>query len=429
MKRIGDILTRYLDAEPVKDDVIYKQVTVKTQYKGVTLRGKKNGSDIGTKNQWKVKPDLFLLSRIDARNGAFGIIPQELDGAIVTNDFMAYEINEGGVDREFFNVFLQSPTFLEACIKASRGNTNRKRVQEEFFLDYEVNLPKLEEQKVLIKKIQSAKQKLEKVSQEITTQEDLLKKLRQAILQEAISGKLTADWRAENPNPEPASALLERIKAEKQKLIAEKKIRKEKPLPDITPEEIPFEIPKSWEWCRFGQTIELISGQHIDAENQNSKRIGMPYITGPSDFGKAYPIVKKWTQHPRAIAKTHYSLITVKGSGVGKMNRMPDFPMAIGRQIMAAGAVLLFQNYADLFLSNEYLNFQAAKTGQIPGISREDILYKIFATPPISEQTVIVEKIESLMTLCDEMDQEIQTSKQHTQDLLQSVLREAFNPS
>ena len=250
MKRIGDILTRYKVAETVKDDVTYKQVTIGTNYKGVRLRGTKPGIEIGTKNQWLVKAGQFILSRIDARNSAFGIIPDDLEGALVTNDFMAYEVNEDEVDRDFFNVFLQSPQFLEACIKASRGNTNRKRVQEEFFLNYEVNLPDIEHQRLLIQKIERAKAAMATAESEIAHQQSLLGKLKQAILQEAIQGKLTAQWRAANPvgdlsteasaKVEPASQLLQRIQAEKTRLIAEKKKSvKKNPFPKSPPKKSP----------------------------------------------------------------------------------------------------------------------------------------------------------------------------------------------
>ena len=256
MKRIGDILTRNKTSVVVEDGVSYKQVTIRTNYKGVVLRGSQDGSAILTKNQSRVSAGQFILSRIDARNGAFGIIPEELEGAIVTNDFLAFDINEAEVERDFFNVFLQSPVFLEACIKASRGNTNRKRVEENFFLNYEVNLPPLREQHTLIKQINQGRDGIATAQREITQQETLLAQLQQAILQEAIQGKLTADWRAAHPATEPARELLHRIQAEKSRLIAAKKLRPEKPLPKITPEEIPFKIPKSWEWCRLGAVIE-----------------------------------------------------------------------------------------------------------------------------------------------------------------------------
>lgn len=84
--------------------------------------------------------------------------------------------------------------------------------------------------------------------------------LKQSILQEAIQGKLTGAWRKQNPDVEPASELLKRIKAEKAQLIKDKKIRKEKPLPPITEDEIPFELPEDWVWCRLGEIFQTTSG-------------------------------------------------------------------------------------------------------------------------------------------------------------------------
>ena len=180
MKRIGDILTRNKTHVVVKDGTSYKQVTIRMNYKGIALRGTQDGSTIGTKNQFAVSAGQFILSRIDARQGAFGIVPEELRGAIVTNDFLAFDINEDEVEIEFFNVFLQSPIFLDACIRASRGNTNRKRVDEDFFLHYEVNLPPRKEQSQLIKRINKGRKGISTAQHEITHQESLLAKLKQA---------------------------------------------------------------------------------------------------------------------------------------------------------------------------------------------------------------------------------------------------------
>ena len=168
MKRIGDILTRNKTSVVVEDGTRYKQATIRTNYKGVCLRGTQDGSTILTKNQFAVSAGQFILSRIDARNGAFGIIPDDLEGAIVTKDFLAFDINKDEVEIEFFNVFLQSPIFLEACIKASRGNTNCKRVDEDFFLHYEVNLPPRKEQSQLIKRINKGRTAIATAQHEFT---------------------------------------------------------------------------------------------------------------------------------------------------------------------------------------------------------------------------------------------------------------------
>jgi type I restriction enzyme S subunit len=97
MKLIGDILARNKTLVTVQTGTRYRQVTIRTNFKGVVLRGTQDGSVIGTKKQFAVSAGQFILSRIDARNGAFGIVPKELDGAIVTNDFLAFDINEDSI--------------------------------------------------------------------------------------------------------------------------------------------------------------------------------------------------------------------------------------------------------------------------------------------------------------------------------------------
>ena len=118
----------------------------------------------------------------------------------------------------------------------------------------EIPLPPYEEQIQFTKKHALMEGNTETLINQFSYQLDLLKKLRQQILQDAIQGKLVP----QDPNDEPASVLLERIKAEKERLVREKKIKKEKPLPPIKPEEIPFEIPEGWVWCRLGE-ISLYS--------------------------------------------------------------------------------------------------------------------------------------------------------------------------
>ena len=108
--------------------------------------------------------------------------------------------------------------------------------------------------------------------------------LKNSILQLAIQGKLVP----QDANDEPASVLLERIKAEKQKLINEKKIKKEKPLPEITDEEKPFEIPESWEWVRLGEIFSMQAGKNIKADELNSEpNCSHQYATATAQPGLA----------------------------------------------------------------------------------------------------------------------------------------------
>ena len=441
MKRIGDILTRNKTQVEVEDGTSYKQVTIRTNYKGVVLRGSQDGATILTKNQFAVSAGQFILSRIDARNGAFGIIPDELEGAIVTNDFLAFDINEDEVEREFFNVFLQSPVFLEACIKASRGNTNRKRVDEDFFLNYPVNLPPLPDQHDLIKQIHKGRTKLALAQHEITLQQSLLAKLKQAILQEAIQGKLTADWRAAYPDVEPASQLLHRIQAEKARLIAAKKLRPEKPLPKITPAEIPFEIPKGWVWCRYGSLCEYVtSGSRgwqqfyadsgalfIRAQNIKTDKLLLD--------DEAFVDVPNKAEGTRARVLRNDILITITGGNLAKTAVVKDdFEEAYVSQHIALTRLVdtRLATWIHMGLTTDKGprgTLFGYSRGDKPGLNLPNIRNVPIPLPPFAEQAAIAARVEALLTNCRALEAEIEHARTHAAHLLQAVLKEAFAPA
>ena len=118
--KIGDFLKRKRVTVVLDERTKYKLVTVRLYHKGIVLREEKLGSLIKS-NMYKVTKGDFILSGIDARNGAFGIIPDELDGAIVTNDFWYFDIDESIIKREYFLWLTSTPVFLDACQKASKG--------------------------------------------------------------------------------------------------------------------------------------------------------------------------------------------------------------------------------------------------------------------------------------------------------------------
>ena len=112
MMRIGEFLKRNKTAVTVQDGVKYKRVTIKVRNGGVVLRDEAMGENIGTKKQFLVSKGQFILSKIDARNGAMGIIPAELDGAIVTQDFLPYDIDTTQVNPQYFYLYVQRSSLL-----------------------------------------------------------------------------------------------------------------------------------------------------------------------------------------------------------------------------------------------------------------------------------------------------------------------------
>ncbi len=119
---IGDFLKRIKRSIKIDPEQHYKLVTVKLYHKGVTLREIKSGSLIES-NMYEVKAGDFILSGIDARNGAFGIVPKELDGAVVTNDFWYFEIDESIISKYLFLELTATSWFDDICKKGSDGTT------------------------------------------------------------------------------------------------------------------------------------------------------------------------------------------------------------------------------------------------------------------------------------------------------------------
>lgn len=146
-----------------------------------------------------------------------------------------------------------------------------------------------------------------------------------------------------------------------------------------------------WQMRTLGDVVQLISGQHIEAKNYNAASRGIAYLTGPSDFGPVYPIISKWTEHPKVTAKRGDILVTVKGSGVGKINLMDEAEAAISRQLMAVRVTGADPRFIYHLLGSTFDHFQAESTGAaIPGISRDQVLGLKLALPPLTEQQRIV---------------------------------------
>ncbi|BEG99203.1 restriction endonuclease subunit S [Bacteroides sedimenti] len=148
--RIGEFLKRNKTAIDIQDDLIYKRVTIKVRNGGVVQRDTEIGRNIGTKRQFIVHEGQFILSKIDARNGAMGIIPAELEGAVVTQDFLPYDLDRERINSQYLVLVSTTKEFVDFCQTCSSGTTNRQRIDEAKFLDIKIPLPSIEEQNKLV---------------------------------------------------------------------------------------------------------------------------------------------------------------------------------------------------------------------------------------------------------------------------------------
>ena len=234
------------------------------------------------------------------------------------------------------------------------------------------------------------------------------KKLRQKILDLAIHGKLVP----QDPNDEPASVLLERIKAEKERLIKEGKIKRSKKTAKTsdTPhyENVPFEIPSSWEWTTLEEILELVSGQDFSPEKYNNNVSGIPYIIGASNIENEQLIINRWTEYPSVYSYLNDLLVVCKGAGVGKMAINNIGTVHIARQIQAIRVYTNYINikYVKAVVKNNIESIISKANGLIPGLKRELLLSLQIPLPPFAEQQYIVKEIERWFKLIDKIEQD-----------------------
>lgn len=165
--RIGDVIRRSTLLVTVEDNVLYSQITLKTNGGGAVLRGKKLGKDIGTKKQYLAKEGQFIMSKIDARNGAFGVVTKELDNAIVTGDFPLFDVNQEKINPYYLYLLSSTRPFVQYAQSCSRGTTNRQRIDMDAFLSQQIPLPSLEEQRTIIQEHLNKNKQAEYVEEEV----------------------------------------------------------------------------------------------------------------------------------------------------------------------------------------------------------------------------------------------------------------------
>ena len=318
-----------------------------------------------------------------------------------------------GILNKFLFYYLLSPNFDSYA----NSNDNSKGVAYPAINDDKlykglVPLPPLEEQKRIVAKIEELLPQIDRYEKAWSKLEEFNKRfpddMQKSILQYAVQGKLV-EQRAEEGT---AEELYKKIQAEKQKLIVEKKIKKEKPLPEITAEEIPFDIPESWKWVRWGELSKSIQYGY----NAPAKDIGVLKMVRISDIqdGKVM-----WENVPFCeidddeietyLLEKNDILFARTGGTVGKSFLVKDVPeraIYAGYLIRTRYSKLLCPEYLKYFMKSE-LYWKQLKNGTIataqPNCNGKTLSKMILPLPPLEEQKRIVAKIEELLPLCEKL--------------------------
>lgn len=310
--------------------------------------------------------------------------------------------NNTFVNMEYIRQFINSSLFLEQVGKTVNGTAyNALTIIK--LKNMILALPPLKEQNRIVAKVEALFKLIDELD---NNKEALLQNIsdsRNKILQLAIQGKLVS----QDENDEHASVLLEKIKEEKEQLIKDKVIKKEKLLLEISDDEKLFDLPNWWEWTRLGEIIQLVSGRDVSSNLCNDNGIGTPYIMGASNMTNNGISIERWIENPTVIGKADDVMISVKGT-VGKVAILQLKEVHLSRQVMSLRCMNGLSNrYLLIFLQYFMSELQNKSTGVIPGISRDDILNIPIPIPPREEQNRIVFKITSIMNYFDELEKQL----------------------
>lgn len=186
--RLGDFLSRSEEWVIPQPDIPYKQVTARLWGKGLVLRGELAGSEIAASRQLRARSGQFLVSRIDARHGAFGVVPEDLDGALVSNDFPCFDFDPDLVIPHYFEWYSRTRTFIELCRRSSEGSTNRVRLKEDAFLQMKIEVPPLDEQRRIVARMDRVAATVEARRKEVAAADAEMQALLSKAFARAIDG-------------------------------------------------------------------------------------------------------------------------------------------------------------------------------------------------------------------------------------------------
>ena len=315
---------------------------------------------------------------------------------------------------EYLLWFFKTEYFIANGVKSFTGTAGQQRIHKDYLATCLIPLPSLTEQKRIVAKIEellpyvdryaAAYEKLEQFNAKFPND------MKKSILQYAIQGKLVE----QRPEEGTGDELYRQIQAEKQRLIKEGKIKMEKPLPEISEDEVPFEIPDSWRWCYVGDLFNHNTGKAMNSSAKKTDKPGAirPFITTSNVYWNSFDF--------SVVKEMFFSDDEVERCTVTK----GDILMCEGGAYFGRTAIwnydydICFQNHVHrlrpyqeidlmffyhIFFFYKNMNMMKAKGTAMPGLSSITLHQMIIPLPPLAEQKRIVAKLEEILPLCERL--------------------------
>jgi len=389
-EKLGELLTQVEDIIPIEDDMLYKQVTVRMHNRGLVLRQECLGKDIKTKKQYRVREGQLVFSRIDARNGAMGLVPSDLDRAVVSNDFPVFNIDCQKIDPSFLNFYISTEAFTSDCLAQSKGTSNRRRLKEEDFLEIKVPLPALEDQRRIVAKISEVVSRVREVSRLQLDAIEETKNLFTSFLNSLFLEEEMADW----------------------------------------------------DECILGNLAEIVSGVTLGRKIDTAK-ITVPYLRvanvqdGWLDLGEIKHVeirpheLDKWRLLPRDLLLTEGGDFDKLGRGTVWGGEIPNcihqnhiFRVRIDQERVIPKFVELELRSS---YGKDYFLSKAKKTTNLASINQSQLRAFSVRFPCKEKQEEIIKKLSELEKVLELLMKEQSHSNEILEAFLPSILQKAFS--
>lgn len=436
--KIGDFLTEREGRYKPDDSKISKYKRLDK----IDFSGTIHISDKPTKTDMIiVHPGDLVISGINVAKGAVAVY-QGNEPVCATIHYSSYTFDSLKVDLDYFKYFVKSPAFIAALQKQVKGGI-KTEIKPKHLLPLEISIPDLQTQQEIVKEISLQLQKTEQLSVEIESQKNYIKQLRQNILQEAIEGKLTSDWRKQNPvqkgNPDyDAEALFEQI--QKERSIE----KKQKVLSPITDEEKPFEIPEGWKWVRLGEiSISSMAGKSFACEGRTVTAnewgiIKTSAITSGIFIEKENKFYSETKPNDIFTKINIGDFLFCRASGSKGLAGKSCIVEKINSNLLLSDKSIRIELYLDIktyyintlnnssYGENYRVSLGTNKSTTMNNLTREQILNFVIPLPPLAEQNEIVARIEAKLQTITALKKQIAEREQLAKRLMQSILKEAF---
>jgi type I restriction enzyme S subunit len=429
MARLGDYIQEECHMVGAHADK-YELVGVSNEH-GLVPSPRAAASDNLSRYQ-KVERNWFAYNPMRVNVGSIGLADDASKTGITSPDYVVFSCREGILPR-FVLHFLKSDYGLEAISRNCSGAV-RKRLYFSGLADIQLHVPSLARQQVIVEKIDRVQSSIRFIRDHNSTQHEL-PQIRQAIFQEAVSGNLTASWRSQHRDIEPASQLVLNVEREKRRLVTEGLLREPKPLPAIQAADQPFQLPQTWQWCRLGSITRFFDYRGrtpiksktgvrlITAKNVRPGR----FLDEPQDFLSEAEFARHMV---RGFPETGDILFTTEAPLGNACQLEFKERFALGQRLITIQPLLCdkkFMLYAMLSRMVQKQLLEKASGITAKGIKSSRLTHVLIPVPPLDEQRFIVSRVDELLAKCRVLQEQIDEVRQLGVELVQAVLNEAFS--